>query len=259
MGVILVNMISGRNPWRYATTDDQCFQAYLRDNDFLGNVLPISAEANAIIKRIFTIDPLNRITLEGLKDEIIQVGTFFRSHQQLSLDPKPAQPESPIMSTDSGWQTESEPIPAKPVRDLMKSEGGLLSSPVLRSPAAPSQTSFSNGQHSGIRVPTAESNSKPSSTSASAVDSSKSSLAVKTPSVHAVTAVSVVRPDGGPDDDVAEPLALPGSLLDNVLRSPGGKPKSITIKTGRNMFRAAVQRFKEFSAPTSTSTGNVGA
>lgn len=97
MGVILVNMISGRNPWRYATVDDQCYQAFLNDNNFLGNVLPISAEANMIIKRIFTIDPLRRISLEKLKEEIIQVRTFFKSPRQLKPPSRPLQAEKPLI------------------------------------------------------------------------------------------------------------------------------------------------------------------
>jgi len=241
MGVILVNMISGRNPWRYATVDDQCFQAFLSDNNFLGNVLPISAEANMIIKRIFTIDPLRRISLEKLKEEIIQVRTFFKSPRQPKPPPRPLQAEKHIESPDSGWQTESEPVPAKPNRVLVETEGGAISSPILQ-PTAPRDSS-------SVMLKTSIPGSD-NKTGSSAADSSKSSLVVKTPSVHAVAPVTVACPNGNPDDDVEEPLILPGTLLDKVLRSPGGKPKSITLKSGRNILRAAVQRIKEFSAPT---------
>lgn len=243
MGVILVNMISGRNPWRYATADDQCFQAFLSDNNFLGNVLPISAEVNMIIKRIFTIDPLRRISLEKLKEEIIQVRTFFKSQRQLKSSHRPLQAEKLIEPTDSSWQTVSEPAPAKPNRVVVEAEGGALSSPILQPTTRPVK----------LKVPVPGPDNK---TGTSAANSSKSSLVVKTPSVHPVAPVTVAYPNGNPDNDVEEPLILPGTLLDKVLRSPGGKPKSITLKSGRNLLRAAVQRIKEFSAPTN---GNGGA
>ena len=34
LGVILMNIITGRNSWRYATANNECFTVYLQDNNF---------------------------------------------------------------------------------------------------------------------------------------------------------------------------------------------------------------------------------
>ncbi|PCH45060.1 kinase-like protein, partial [Wolfiporia cocos MD-104 SS10] len=76
LGVILTAMISGHNPWRRATYTDECYRAYLQDQDFLYRTLPISSGANDILQRIFTSDPSRRITIPFLRLKIMQVDTF---------------------------------------------------------------------------------------------------------------------------------------------------------------------------------------
>jgi len=83
LGVILANMISGRNPWRYARSDDPCFHAFFKDDDFLLNVLPISEAANCLLKRIFVINPAARISLPNLRQAILEIDTFFLTEEEL--------------------------------------------------------------------------------------------------------------------------------------------------------------------------------
>ncbi|CAO3592945.1 unnamed protein product [Absidia cylindrospora] len=79
LGVILINLAAGRNPWKQASLQDETFRAYLGDPDFLLKILPISRELNRILKRIFCIDPLRRIGLKELKYRIQQCKYFTRT------------------------------------------------------------------------------------------------------------------------------------------------------------------------------------
>ncbi|KAI5893463.1 Pkinase-domain-containing protein [Schizophyllum commune H4-8] len=85
LGVVLTNLVSGRNPWGYAVSSDACFAAYMRDPNFLLTVLPISEAANNVLKRIFVINPLRRISLPGLRAEIEDIRTFYASDVELAV------------------------------------------------------------------------------------------------------------------------------------------------------------------------------
>jgi serine/threonine protein kinase len=67
LGIILVNLTCGCNPWQRASVEDPAFQAYLRDSDHLRNILSLSLELNEILKRIFDCDPERRISLPALR------------------------------------------------------------------------------------------------------------------------------------------------------------------------------------------------
>ncbi|KAI0670139.1 kinase-like domain-containing protein [Trametes maxima] len=84
LGVILVNMISGRHPWQKPTTGDECFARFVEDPDFLLEMLPISDGANDILQRIFALKPSARISLAELRTAILELDTFFLSDEELS-------------------------------------------------------------------------------------------------------------------------------------------------------------------------------
>ena len=78
LGIILLNLATGRNPWKSATPGDPTFQAYLRDPiNFLPSVLPISAEINAILVRMLDVDWEERMTLHEVRYAIEEVTNFY--------------------------------------------------------------------------------------------------------------------------------------------------------------------------------------
>jgi serine/threonine protein kinase len=71
LGVILVNLTCGRNPWKRACYDDSTFRAFMKDPTFLEKILPLTPEFNFILSRIFEMDPIKRVTIPELKELIL--------------------------------------------------------------------------------------------------------------------------------------------------------------------------------------------
>lgn len=76
LGVILVNLTCGRNPWKRACNEDVTFHAFLKDPEFLRSILPVSQELNSILLRIFECDPLKRVTIPELRQLILACPQF---------------------------------------------------------------------------------------------------------------------------------------------------------------------------------------
>ena len=76
LGIILVNLTCGRNPWKKASVEDPTFRAYLKNPEFLGSILPLSGELGAILRRIFECDPRRRISIAELRELVVRCPTF---------------------------------------------------------------------------------------------------------------------------------------------------------------------------------------
>ncbi|KAB8272130.1 kinase-like domain-containing protein [Aspergillus minisclerotigenes] len=76
LGVILVNLTCGRNPWKRASPEDSTFRAYLKDPYFLKSILPLTDEMICILSRIFECDPRKRITIPELRTMILECPQF---------------------------------------------------------------------------------------------------------------------------------------------------------------------------------------
>ena len=78
LGIILLNLITGRNPWKSASADDCTFQAYLKSPaDFLPTVLPISREVNLLLTRALQVDWRRRITLREMRHAFKSIHNFY--------------------------------------------------------------------------------------------------------------------------------------------------------------------------------------
>ncbi|GJE86659.1 Pkinase-domain-containing protein [Phanerochaete sordida] len=84
LGVILVNIITSRSPWNKAITSDRCFREYMVHENYLREMLPISEGAQRILRRVFTFDPVERITLPALRHAVLELDTFFMSDAEIS-------------------------------------------------------------------------------------------------------------------------------------------------------------------------------
>lgn len=78
LGIVLLNLTTGRNPWKAATLSDSTFRAYLNNPaEFLTTVLPISDELNAVLVRMLEIDWRHRMTIPELRVALERVTHFY--------------------------------------------------------------------------------------------------------------------------------------------------------------------------------------
>lgn len=95
LGVILVNLTCGRNPWKRASFEDSTFRAFMKDPKFLRSILPISLELDAILRRIFEFNPAKRATIPEIR-EMIQRCSGFSATKAAVATSLPSPPFSPV-------------------------------------------------------------------------------------------------------------------------------------------------------------------
>jgi serine/threonine protein kinase len=118
LGVILVNLTCGRNPWKRASIEDSTFQAYTKDPFFLKSILPLSSEMVCILSRVFERDPSKRISIPELRQVILECPRFTENPmaqppwvpEQLDYIPQPPMfmgPMEPLHAQTSGSSSDS--------------------------------------------------------------------------------------------------------------------------------------------------------
>lgn len=101
LGVILVNLTCGRNPWKRASSEDSTFRAYMKDRNFLKTILPLSNELDSILRRVFEPNSALRISLCELRDLIVRCPRFTKANTPAAM---PTPPYSPVVTpVDQGY------------------------------------------------------------------------------------------------------------------------------------------------------------
>ncbi|KAJ5683858.1 uncharacterized protein N7477_000203 [Penicillium maclennaniae] len=108
LGVMLVNLTCGRNPWKRASLEDSTFRAYLKDPSFLKTILPLSTEMVCILSRVFECDPAKRITIPELRQLILECPCFTETPiAPLDCFVQPFVPVEPLHAQQSGASSDS--------------------------------------------------------------------------------------------------------------------------------------------------------
>ena len=79
LGIILVNLVTGRRPWDAAHPSDEHYRAFLEDKDYLYHTLSISWSLNQVLKWILCPDPWERPQILQIRLAILNVDTFYRA------------------------------------------------------------------------------------------------------------------------------------------------------------------------------------
>ena len=223
--MVLVNLTCGRNPWKRASAEDATFRAYLRDPDFLRSILPLSPELDAILRRVFEVDPSKRIGIAELRDLIERC-------PRLTMAPAASTPSSVAddyhklsflqdcharMDVDA-WQP---PVPADSsmvlVSPLVSAYGPMVMPAAVAAAAAAAATSIPSADFTSLPSPVSASSSSSSSStfySASACSDSGSVLSTLSSTSSASSPSAVAREPTKPATTTA--AAVPGPVAHAV-------------------------------------------
>lgn len=76
LGIVLINLTCGSNPWQTAGMQDPDYQDYGRSKDFLKSILPISDGLDDILRCVLEPNPKLRVTISELRNLVMDCPNF---------------------------------------------------------------------------------------------------------------------------------------------------------------------------------------
>jgi len=79
LGIVLINMVTGGDPWDLASLRNPSFRDYVnhRGSFFKYNFSMISSSLNKLLQKILDPSPRHRITIPKLRKEILSIKSFY--------------------------------------------------------------------------------------------------------------------------------------------------------------------------------------
>lgn len=88
LGIILALMLTGTHPWSHATPSNKLFRLYLlRPIGFFARTLPVSAQADAVLRASLCVDQRKRAGLSELRVMVEAVDEWWMSENELAREP----------------------------------------------------------------------------------------------------------------------------------------------------------------------------
>ncbi|KAJ3355115.1 hypothetical protein HDU83_004012 [Entophlyctis luteolus] len=82
LGILLLNLLFSKNPWFEATMSDPIFSAYITNRpDILRYHFKISADFDAILGKVFNMDPSKRLSLPDFKKLVNDLPSFLEKDE----------------------------------------------------------------------------------------------------------------------------------------------------------------------------------
>lgn len=83
LGIIFLNLVFGRNPWKKASmVEDPAYRDYSYNYNTLKGILPVSEELNCIMAAVFHPDPYRRISVARFRESIVNCRAFTNSAKE---------------------------------------------------------------------------------------------------------------------------------------------------------------------------------
>jgi len=76
LGVVLLNILFGCNPWQVADDSDDAFRCYLGNTENIRTQFALSHDCYKLLASCFSIDPKERPTLETLRQSVAEMRMF---------------------------------------------------------------------------------------------------------------------------------------------------------------------------------------
>ncbi|EPS29781.1 hypothetical protein PDE_04731 [Penicillium oxalicum 114-2] len=164
LGVMLVNLTCGRNPWKRASLEDSTYRAYLKDPFFLKSILPLSTDMVHILGRVFERDPVQRITIPELRQLILDCPRLTESVPTPEPTPLPSpaaalhgvEPIFPVWDRLQALAAPAQQVPYTMPFDLVHPQFPMHAQPSGSSSDSSYYSDFSDSAHSDASALTAD-------------------------------------------------------------------------------------------------------